>query len=395
MSRRNTLRDLSAPPTMRKVKRGDAFLPGVDVSEIESLQAKNTNYKIKCILQAVLLRKAGRTLRNISKAIGFSKSTIYGWLERLAAGGLKRIRDNKSPGRSCRLSVKQQNRLKRDLGKNPDKSGFLRGSWTAKIVVCHIKNKFKVAYGASGALRLTKKLGFSVRCARPVPYNCATPEKQDEYVCETIKMLKKYDSEHYKVVCVDAAAFVDAPSSMRGIRVKGGKDTVTINFSKKSIKIIGALGQDTFDMQFHQISDGCRQRNRTFGVSQIQVWKGICDTGQRRSPHRQTDGRIHQKHQRRCRLVVSASAYPATQSHRGTMARDKACSCRPIFWRVGRAAKEDQAAVAQWGGAHSQTVWIHARCPQKSKRAMVPSADHTYRPCNHTAIICTYKTPVH
>ena len=53
-----------------------------------------------------------------------------------------------------------------------------------------------------GALRLTKKLGFSVRCARPVPYNCATPEKQDEYVCETIKMLKKYDSEHYKVVCV-------------------------------------------------------------------------------------------------------------------------------------------------------------------------------------------------
>ena len=255
MSRRNTLRDLSAPPTMRKVKRGDAFLPGVDVSEIESLQAKNTGYKIKCILQAALLRKAGRTLRNISKAIGFSKSTIYGWLERLAVGGLKRIHDNKSPGRSCRLSVKQQNRLKRDLGKNPDKSGFLRGSWTAKIVVCHIKNKFKVTYGASGALRLTKKLGFSVRCARPVPYNCATPEKQDEYVCETIKILEKYDSEHYKVVCVDAAAFVDAPSSARGIRVKGGKDTVTINFSKKSIKIIGALGQGTFDMQFHQKTD--------------------------------------------------------------------------------------------------------------------------------------------
>ena len=82
---------------MRKVKRGDALLPGVDMSEIESLQAKNTGYKIKCVLQAVLLRKAGRTLRDISKAIGFSKSTIYGWLERLAAGGLKRIRDTKSP----------------------------------------------------------------------------------------------------------------------------------------------------------------------------------------------------------------------------------------------------------------------------------------------------------
>ena len=108
MSRRNTLRDLSAPPTMRKVKRGDAFLPGVDVSEIESLQAKNTGYKIKCILQAVLLRKAGRTLRDISKAIRFSKSTVYDWLERVVVGGLKRIHDNKSPGRPCRLSVKQK-----------------------------------------------------------------------------------------------------------------------------------------------------------------------------------------------------------------------------------------------------------------------------------------------
>ena len=88
-----------------------------------------------------------------------------------------------------------------------------------------------------------------------MPYNCATPEKQDEYICETIKMLKKYDGKRYKVVCVDAAAFVDAPLSTRGIRVKGGKDTVQINFSKKSIKIIGALGLGTFDMQFYQKTD--------------------------------------------------------------------------------------------------------------------------------------------
>ena len=113
MSRRDTLRDSAAPPPpMRKVKRGDAPLPDVDASEIESLQAKNTGYKIKCILQAVLLRKAGKTLRDISKAMGFSKSTIYDWLERLAVGGLKRIRDTKNPGRPCRLSVRQKKQTK-------------------------------------------------------------------------------------------------------------------------------------------------------------------------------------------------------------------------------------------------------------------------------------------
>ena len=239
----------------RKVEQGDAFLPDVDMADIESLHADSTDYKIKYMLQAAKLRKQCDSVRHISKVLGIAKSTVYGWLRRLAVGGIKRIHDEKSPGRPCRLSVKQKNKLKRDLGKNPTKCGFLRGSWTAKIVACHIKNKFKVSYGASGALQLAKRMGFSVRYARPVPYNSATPEEQEEYVCKTIEMLKKYDGKHYKAVWVDAAAFVDAPSSTRGIRVKGGKDTVQINFSKKSIKIIGALGQGTLDIQFHQKTD--------------------------------------------------------------------------------------------------------------------------------------------
>ena len=239
----------------RKVEQGEAFLPNVDMADIESLHANSTDYKIKCMLQAAKLRKQCDSVRHISKALGIAKSTVYGWLLRLTVGGIKRIHDYKSPGRPCRLSVKQKHKLKRDLGKNPTKCGFLRGSWTAKIVACHIKNRFKVSYGASGALQLAKRMGFSVRYARPVPYNCATPEEQAEYVCKTIEMLKKYSRKRYKAVWVDAAAFVDAPSSTRGLRAIGGKDTVQINFSKKSTKIIGALGQGTLDIQFYQKID--------------------------------------------------------------------------------------------------------------------------------------------
>ena len=76
------------------------------------------------------------------------------------------------------------------------------------------------------------------------------------------------------------------------------------------------------------------------------------------------------------------------------MTRDKACSCRRIFWRVRRVAKEDQTAVVPWGGTHSQTVWIYARGPQKSKRVMVPSANHTCRPCNHTTVISIHRIHV-
>ena len=180
--------------------RGKAFLPDVDMVYIESLHANSTDYKIKCMLQAVRLRKQCSSLGQISNALGFAKNIIYGWLQRLAVGGLKCIHDNESPRMPCHLSIRQKNKPRKDLGKNPTECGFLRGSWTAKITACHIKNKFKASYGASGALQLTKRTGFSVRYARPVSYNCATPEKQEEYVYTTIKMLKKFSRKRYKAV---------------------------------------------------------------------------------------------------------------------------------------------------------------------------------------------------
>ena len=69
--------------------------------------------------------------------------------------------------------------------------------------------------------------------ARPVPYNCATPEKQDECICETAKMLKKYDNNIIKqYVCGRHSLCGCAPPSTLGILVKGRKDMVLINFSR-------------------------------------------------------------------------------------------------------------------------------------------------------------------
>ena len=250
----NTLYDSAVSSPLHKVKRGDVFLPDVNVPEIESLQTKNIDYKIKCILQAVKLRKEGRTFRDIAKAVGIPKSTVYGWLQRVVIDGFDRMRDNKSPSRPCRLSDEQKESLENDLLKHLTECRFLRGSWTAKMVVRYIVNEFKILYSINGVLRLTQRLNFSIRSPRPVPYNCATPEKQKEYAENVVKMIEKYDDEHYKFLCLDAAGFVDAPSSSssRGIRRKGKKDAVQINYSKKSFQIIGALGQGTLDIQFHE-----------------------------------------------------------------------------------------------------------------------------------------------
>ncbi len=180
-----------------------------------------------------------------------SQSTIHGWLLRLD-GDTGRRYDRKSPGRPCRLSDPQRSSLDEALEKSPEESGFQRGNWTAKLVSCHILNTFNVRYSADGALRLTARLNFSVRKTRPAPYNSATVQEQEEYVKNTVREIETYVQKRYKVVCLDAAALVDSPASSRGIRRRGGCDEIKINYSKKSIKIIGALGEDTLDVQFHE-----------------------------------------------------------------------------------------------------------------------------------------------
>ena len=116
----------------------------------------------------------------------------------------------------------------------------------------HVLDKFGVRYSANGALRLTSRLNFSVRKPRPVPYNSATKEEIEKYVNDTIKEIEAHAKRGYKVVCLDAAALIDSPLSRRGIRRRGGRDTVKINYSRQSIKLIGALGRDSLDIQFHE-----------------------------------------------------------------------------------------------------------------------------------------------
>ena len=234
------------------VKRGDKFLPDVSLSELEQMHRNEPHGKTKTMLHVAIRRKKGDILDTISKAVGIATSTIHDWLSRLKEGGLERRHDYKSPGRPCRLSEAQKKSLDKDIDQDPTKSGFSRGTWTARLVARHILNMFGIRYGDSGALRLTRRMNFSVRGVRPVPYNSATVGELVEYVQDTIRQAKERDGNGYKIVFVDFAGFADSPASRRGIRRRGGRDTVRTNCSKKTVKVAGALGKGTLDVQFHE-----------------------------------------------------------------------------------------------------------------------------------------------
>ena len=235
----------------KAVKLGEEFLKGISEGELVSMQAMEKDYKVKTMLQAARHRKRGMLLKEISEAIGEAVSTVHGWLMRLEEDMGRRY-DRKSPGRPCRLSDAQREALGGDLDKSPEKSDFFSSVWTARLVARRIRNRFEIKYGDRGVLKLTARMNFSVRTTRPVPYNSATKEELEKYVGRTVEAVKRHDEERFKILFLDIAGAVDSPASKRGIRRRGSRDTVPINHSKKSVKIVGALGMGTLDIQFHE-----------------------------------------------------------------------------------------------------------------------------------------------
>ena len=115
----------------------------------------------------------------------------------------------------------------------------------------HILNRFSVRYTNDGALKLAHRLGFSVRKPRPIPYNSATPEEQKEFIENAKATIARWGEEGRHVVVIDAATIQDSPPSKRGLRRRGGRDTVGVNYSRKSTNLLGALGNGTLHIECH------------------------------------------------------------------------------------------------------------------------------------------------
>ena len=97
---------------------------------------------------------------------------------RLALGGLECRYDKKSPGRPPRLNQEQQDAIEADIDKSPQKSGFERGNWTARLAARRMLNRFDVPCANDGAPKPAHRLGFSVR--KPRPHRTAAPRPKSK-----------------------------------------------------------------------------------------------------------------------------------------------------------------------------------------------------------------------
>ncbi len=234
-----------------RIKRGKKYLHKVSLPVLEEMHRREKPGKSRDRLQAAALEWRGKKVEWIAKIVGRHSSTVSRWLRRMECEGLEARHDNKSPGRPRKLDPEQEGAIEEELDKPPDESGFARGSWNSKTVARRILERFGTACSRRTALRVAHHLGFSVRKPWAIPWNGATPGEQAEFIEKARATIARWKAEGRTVLAVDAATVWDSPTAGRGLRRRGGKATVRTNHSKKSIHLIGALGDGTLDLQFH------------------------------------------------------------------------------------------------------------------------------------------------
>lgn len=149
------------------VSRGETFLSGTSLTQLEHLYAQEKQVKARARLQCAVLRKKGESQPHIADVTGLPVTTVSDILRRFEERGVKARYAIKQQGRPHKLHQCDRAKLKRVLSGSPQKQGLPFVVWTTKLVQHFVHKKFGVSYVTMQIHRILKSLGFSLQKPRP------------------------------------------------------------------------------------------------------------------------------------------------------------------------------------------------------------------------------------
>jgi transposase len=168
---------------------GKEFLPAVSVAVLKKRLDAERGAKPRTRLNAALQRKRGWSMDEIASSLNMNRRTVHDLLWRFTERGLDAAYDVKREGRPNHLTVKQQIDLRKRLVAGPQANGFREGSWSTRMVLHLVEEKYGKKYTREHMTRVLHKLGFSPQKPRPSNAKKATEEE--------IKRFKKKRSGWY------------------------------------------------------------------------------------------------------------------------------------------------------------------------------------------------------
>ena len=134
--------------------------------------------------------------------------------------------------------------MRRRLKRSPKKCGFETGSWQMDMVTEMIRKEFGVTVRARTLRRWLRRIGFSWRKDRYVPYRSVSKEGQEEFKREVGERAAQRRADGMAVFAEDEAAVQRSQNPAYGWRPTGGREQVRASFSRESVRIFGAMSQD-------------------------------------------------------------------------------------------------------------------------------------------------------
>jgi len=149
------------------IPAGRDFLPGNTAGSMRAKHRDEEDPKAAERLLAYIMRKDGKSIRQICAALNRPYPAVRDWLVRAVQAGVGGRYDIAIPGTEGRLDPEQLGRLKEDLVAGPQSCGFESGTWTARLVAEHVRRRFGVQYRTVSMYDILHRLGFSWRKPRP------------------------------------------------------------------------------------------------------------------------------------------------------------------------------------------------------------------------------------
>ena len=219
-------------------------MPGVSEKRLEKAARKEKDKCAKFRLLACLGRKRGHSIRRIARDLKTAYSTIRDWLLRMRDRGLKGRFNARPKGRRAKIPLQIIRTVRRRLKRSPKKCGFETGSWQMDMVTGMIRKEFGVTVRARTLRRWLRRIGFSWRKDRYIPYKSVSKERQEEFKREVGGRAAQRRADGMAVFAEDEAAVQRSQNPAYGWRPTGGREQVRASFSRESVRIFGAMSQD-------------------------------------------------------------------------------------------------------------------------------------------------------
>ena len=181
-------------------------MPGVSGKRLKKAARREKNRRAKFRLLACLGRKSGYSIRRISRDLETAYSTVRNWLVRMRDRGLRGRFNRRPGGRRGKFPLHMLRALRGWLKRSPQEYGFETGSWQMDMAIEMIRREIGVAAKARTLRRWLRRIGFSWRKDRYVPYRSASRKRQEEFQREAGERTAQRRAAGMAVFAEDEAA---------------------------------------------------------------------------------------------------------------------------------------------------------------------------------------------